>query len=181
MDALTALQTRTATPRLVEPAPTPAELEQVLKAALRAPDHGMLRPWRFLVIEGEARERLGQLFVDCMQPATPEEREKLLKSPLRAPLLIVAIATIKEHPRIPPNEQVASMAAAVQNMSVALHALNYGAIWRTGAVAYDPRVKQALGLQPTDEIVAYLYAGTPTFSDRPVPEQAPSDFVEFWK
>jgi nitroreductase len=74
MDALTALQTRTATPRLVEPAPAPAELEQILKAALRAPDHGMLRPWRFLVVTGEGRNRLGQLFADSLQPATPDER-----------------------------------------------------------------------------------------------------------
>lgn len=181
MDALTALQTRTATPRLVDPAPAPAELEQILKAGLRAPDHGMLRPWRFLVVSGEGRNRLGQLFVDSLQPATPEEREKLLNSPLRAPLVIVAIATVKDSPKAPAVEQLASTAAAVQNMSVAIHALDYGAIWRTGPVAYDPRVKQALGLQPTDEIVGYLYVGTPTFRDRPVPEHTLDNFVEYWK
>lgn len=181
MEALTALQTRTAAPRLVDPAPGDVELEQILKAGLRAPDHGMLRPWRFLVVEGAARQKLGQLFVDCLQPQTPEEREKLLNSPLRAPLVIVAVATIKEHPKVPAIEQIGSTAAAVQNMSVAIHALGFASIWRTGPVSYDPRVKQALGLKATDEIVGYLYVGTPTFRERPVPEHKITDYVEYWR
>jgi len=181
MDALEALHTRTATPRLTEPAPDDSDLDLILKAALRAPDHGMLRPWRFLVVEGKAREKLGQLFVDCLQPEQPEEREKLLNSPLRAPLVIVAVATVKEHPKVPAIEQIGSMAAAIQNMTVAIHALGYGSIWRTGAVAYHPKVKEALGLKPTDEIVGYLYVGTPTFRDRPVPEHNLADYVEYLK
>jgi nitroreductase len=181
MDALTALQTRTAAPRLVEPAPDAAALEQILKAGLRAPDHGMLRPWRFLLVEGAARNKLGQLFVDCLQPATPEERAKLLAAPLRAPLVIVGVATIKEHPQVPPIEQIGSMAAAIQNMAVAIHALGFGAVWKTGAVAYDERVKLALGLQATDAIVGYLYVGTPTFRERPVPAHNIADFVTHWK
>lgn len=181
MDALTALQTRTAAPRLAEPAPGPADMEQIMKAALRAPDHGMLRPWRYLIVEGEARNKLGQLFVDCLQPATPEARDKLLNSPLRAPMVIIAVATIKPHPKVPAIEQVGSMAAAIQNMQVAIHALGFGAAWKTGEVAYDPRIKAALGLQPTDEIVGYLYVGTATLKDRPVPEHEVGKFVEYWK
>jgi len=165
MDALTALQTRTASPKLTDPAPTAAELEQVLKAGLRAPDHAKLRPWRFLVVSGEGRERLGQLLGATM---------------LRAPLIIVAIAKMKEHPNVPRLEQVASTAAAVQNMAVALHALGYASVWRTGPTASDPRVKAALGLDAHDEIVSYLYVGTPVVPDRPAPEHALSDFVEFW-
>jgi len=181
MDALTALHTRTAAPRLTEPAPGAVELEQVLTAGLRAPDHGMLRPWRFLVVTGEARQKLGQLFVDCLQPQTPEQSDKLFQSPQRAPMIIVAVATIKEHPKVPAIEQIASAVAAVQNMSVAIHALGFGSIWKTGAVAYDPKVKLALGLQTTDEIVGYLYVGTPTFKDRPVPEHKITDFVQDWQ
>lgn len=180
MDALTALQTRTAAPRLVEPAPDADQLQQVLTAGLRAPDHGMLRPWRFLVVSGEGRQRLGRLFVDTLQPATPEEAEKLLNSVQRAPLVIVAIAAIKDHPKVPPIEQIASTAAAVQNMSVALHALGFASIWRTGPVAHDPRMKAALGMQPGDVIVGYLYAGTPTVHERPAPEHRVADFVEYW-
>lgn len=179
MDALTALHTRTAAPRLVEPAPEGAELEAILKAGLRAPDHGMLRPWRFLLVKGDARQKLGQLFVDATQP--PEEkRKKLEEAPLRAPLVIVGIANVKEVDGIPAIEQANSVAAALQNMSVAIHALGYGSIWRTGAVAHDPRVKAALGLAATDEIVGFLYVGTPTVKDRPAPELAIADYVSEW-
>src|SRR5690606_14155096 len=108
MDALTALHTRTAAPRLVEPAPEGAELEAILKAGLRAPDHGMLRPWRFLLVKGDARQKLGQLFVDATQP--PEEkRKKLEEAPLRAPLVIVGIANVKEVDGIPAIEQANSV------------------------------------------------------------------------
>ena len=181
MDAITALHTRTAAPRLEEPAPGDAALDQILRAGLRAPDHQMLRPWRFLVVEGQARYKLGQLFVDALQPQTPEATTKLQSSPLRAPLIIIAVATVKEHPKVPAIEQVESGAAAVQNMSLAIHALGFGSIWKTGAVAYDPRVKLALGLKETDAIVGYLYVGTPTTRERQVPLLKMADFVVYWK
>lgn len=178
MDALTALQTRTAAPRLVEPAPTTAQLQEILKSGLRAPDHGMLRPWRFLIVEGEARQKLGQMFVDVTQPETEERKQKLLSTPMRAPLIIVAVAAIKEGKR--PSEQVCSTAAAIQNMSVACHALGYASIWLTGAVAYDARVKAALGLKETDEIVGFLHIGTATVQDRPIPQHDIAAFVQYW-
>jgi nitroreductase len=181
MDALVALHTRTAAPRLEEPAPGDAALDQVLRAGLRAPDHGMLRPWRFLVVEGEARHKLGQLFVDALQPSSPEEAAKLRNSPLRAPMIIVAVAAVKEHPKVPAIEQIESCAAAVQNMSVAIHALGFGAVWRTGAPAYNPRVKTALGLKESDAIVGYLYVGTPTTRERQAPVLNTADYVEHWK
>jgi nitroreductase len=181
MDALVALHTRTAAPRLEEPAPGDAALDQILRAGLRAPDHGMLRPWRFLVVEGQSRYKLGQLFVDALQPKTPEETEKLRNSPLRAPMIIVGVATVKESPKVPAIEQIESCAAAVQNMSVAIHALGFGSIWKTGAPAYDARVKKALGLKETDAIVGYLYVGTPTTRDRHPPVLRMGDYVEYWK
>jgi nitroreductase len=178
VDALTALQTRTAAPRLVEPAPNPAQLEEILKAGLRAPDHGMLRPWKFLIIEGEGREKLAQVFVEAMKPEDEARKQKLLTTPMRAPMIIVGVATIKEGKK--PVEQVCSMAAAIQNMSVACHALGYGSIWLTGGPAYDAGVKSALGLKLTDEIVGYLYVGTPTVAERPVPQHNLRDFVQRW-
>ena len=180
MDALTALQTRTAAPRLVEPAPSGADLEKVLKAGLRAPDHGMLRPWRFLVVQGAAREKLGELFVQARQPETEEQRKKLLDAPGKAPMIIITGATIRKTDKIPALEQILSAGAAMQNMSVALHALGYGSIWKTGGVCYDERVNLALGLAATDQIVGYLYVGTATVAERPVPEHRLEDFVLHW-
>lgn len=181
MNALLALQTRTAAPRLIEPAPADADLDQILKAGLRAPDHGMLRPWRFLLVQGEARRKLGQLFVSCLQPQTSEAKNKLLDSPMRAPMVIVCVATIKDHPKVPAIEQICSMAAAIQNMAVAIHALNFGAIWKTGEVAYNPEVKVALGLKASDAIVGYLYVGTPTTRERVAPDLKMTDFVQHWQ
>lgn len=181
MDALTALQTRTAAPRLVEPAPAGADLDAILKAGLRAPDHGMLRPWRFLIVEGAARQKLGELFVQARQPDTDEQRAKLLDAPTRAPMIIIAVAAIKETTKIPAIEQICSTAAALQNMSVAIHALGYGSIWKTGGVCYDERVNLALGLKASDQIIGYLYVGTPTFKDRPIPEHKLEDFVVHWQ
>ncbi len=180
MDAIEALQNRTASPRLVEPAPSEAELETILKAGLRAPDHGMLRPWRFLLVRGDARNKLGELFVEKRAPDTEEQKNKLLNAPLRAPLVIVCVAEIQDHPKVPPVEQICATAAAVQNMSVAIHALGYSSIWRTGPVAFDDGIKESLGFTPRDEIVGYLYVGSPTFADRPVPENAIADYVKEW-
>jgi nitroreductase len=180
MDALTALHTRTASPRLTDPAPAGEQLEKILKAGLRAPDHGMLRPWRFLLVEGDDRQKLGQLFVDVMQPADEEKRTKLLSAPLRAPLVIICVATVRDNPKIPAVEQIGSMAAAIQNMSVAIHALGFGSIWRTGPPSQSNAVKRALGFADKDEIVGFLYVGTPTFAERPVPENRIADFVGKW-
>lgn len=176
MDAIEALQGRTAAPRLAEPAPSPQELETIYQAGLRAPDHGMLRPWRFLVVAGEARDRLGQIFVDNLKPESEEQKAKLLSAPLRAPLVIVAVAQIKDHPKVPAVEQICATAAAVQNMSVAIHALGYASIWRTGQAAFNDGVKKALGFNPRDEIVGFLYVGSPTLANRPVPENRIGDF-----
>ncbi|PCJ40015.1 MAG: nitroreductase [SAR86 cluster bacterium] len=180
MDAITALHTRKAAPRLIEPAPAKEQLELIYKAALRAPDHAMLRPWRYLVISGAARNKLGELFVAALEPETEEKKNKLLMAPLRAPMIIIAVSTITEHPKIPAIEQVASTAAAIQNMSLAIHALGYASIWRTGAVAFDDKVKLGLGLKTSDEIVGLLYLGTASVEDRPVPELDIDDYFEEW-
>jgi nitroreductase len=180
MDALTAIYTRKATPKLVEPAPSNDELILIYQAALRAPDHAMLRPWRFLVIKGEARNKLGNLFVEAMQPETEEQKNKLLKALLRAPMIIIAISTITEHPKVPAVEQISSTAAAVQNMSLAAHALGYASIWRTGAVASSDEVKLGLDLSISDEIVGLLYLGSSTYENIHIPEINIEDYFEDW-
>ena len=180
MDALTALHTRKASPKLVEPLPTDDELTLIYQAALRAPDHGMLRPWRFLLVKGQARNKLGELFVEAMQPDTEEKKNKLLKAPLRAPMIIIAVSTITEHPKVPAIEQISSTAAAVQNMSIAAHALGYASIWRTGAVAFSDEVKRGLDLSASDEIVGFLYLGSSTYENLPIPEVKIDDHFEDW-
>jgi nitroreductase len=180
LEALDAILTRTASPKLVEPAPSIDEMEQIYIAALRAPDHAMLRPWRFLTVEGEARNKLGELFVECLEPEDDAEHMKLLNAPLRAPIIVIAVTEFSHHPKVPEIEQVSSTAAAVQNMSLAAHALGYASIWRTGPVAFDDKVKAGLGLKARDEIVAFLYIGTATVEDRPIPDHEIEEYFEPW-
>ena len=167
MEALEAVITRcsVAPAFLAEPAPDAAALERILAAGASAPDHGRLRPWRFIVMRGAARRRLGEVFAEALRrrdPAAPEAAlEQERGRPLRAPLVIAVAATVaKEHAKIPEVEQILSAGAAVQNMLLAAHAQGYGGKWLTGANAYDEHVKAALGLAPDHRLVAFPYLGS---------------------
>lgn len=157
---------------LVEPAPTDDELSLVVQAGLSAPDHGALRPWRILAIRGEARVRLGELFAEGARRRDPEINQQNLQAhaskPLRSPLILAVIANITpDHPKAPPLEQILSTGAAAQQMLLAADALGYGAIWLTGPYATDEHVRVSLGLAPKDELIGFLYLGTPS-TDKPI-------------
>lgn len=163
---------------------TPSALDNIVRAALRAPDHAQLRPWRFLTISGAAREHLGELFARARlseDPSlTPVELEKVKNKPLRAPTLIVAIASTTEHPKVPEIEQILSTGAAVQNMLLAAFAQGVGAMWRTGSLAYNKVVIQGLGLSEKESIVGFLYLGEPRGNMRTVKELNIKDFIKEW-
>ncbi|MDM8350168.1 NAD(P)H nitroreductase [Pseudomonas sp. sp1636] len=184
MDALDALLNRVSVPRLREPAPDAAQRELLFRAALRAPDHGQLRPWRFLTIEGAGRERLGELFAQALAAGADEVGEEALAKaramPLRAPLLIVVVARVQAHAKVPQQEQVIAAACATHAILLAAHSQGIGAVWRTGDLAYNPRVAAGLGLASDEQIVAFLYLGTAERELRkPVP-LAVADFVSAW-
>ncbi|TQV66323.1 nitroreductase [Exilibacterium tricleocarpae] len=184
MDALTALQQRVSSPRLTAPAPRGQALEAIFAAALRAADHANMRPWRFLVIEGEARHALGRLFVAALEADNPAveaaQKQRVADKPLRAPMVLVAVARCRPHPKVPELEQLLSAGAAVQNMINAAYAQGVGAYWRTGSMAYDPLVAQGLGLEEGDKIVGFVYLGTPVGTQRPLPDLAVTDFFSHW-
>ena len=185
MDAIEALSTRASAVRLTEPAPSEELLATALRAAARAPDHGMLRPWRFLVVRGAARERLGEVLAGALarrEPeSAPEALAKEVKKPLRAPLMIVVVAKVQpDHPKIPEVEQVVSAGSAAQNLMLAFHAAGFGCMWRTGDSAYDPAVKRALGIEPHDHIIGFVYVGTPVALTLERTRPKYDDFVEDW-
>jgi nitroreductase len=165
MDVLAAIEARSSAVRLGEPGPSPEHLARILEAGARAPDHGRLSPWRFIVIEGPAREKLGRALAELRgskaPPASEQELAREREKPLRAPLIVAVAAKITAHEKVPEVEQLIAVGAAVENMLLAAQALGYGAMWKTGAPAYDPGVKKMLGLGPSDHIVAFLYLGTP--------------------
>lgn len=184
VELLTALHSRSSSPRLTEPGPTKEQLQNLFQAAFSAADHGLLRPWRFLVIEGEARQRLGDLFVKAalsdQEEMSEAKLEKIRNKPLRAPALVVTISSPKDHPKVPEFEQDLSAAAATQNMLLAAHAQNIGAMWRTGSMAYHPAVMEGLGLKDREKIIGFLYLGTKACPDKPPRQVKLSELVQEW-
>jgi nitroreductase len=176
MDALTALLTRASAARLADPAPTEDQLRTILNAAANAPDHGRMRPWRFLVVRGDARAKLGEVFADALArrapPTSPAAVEAERKKAERAPLIVVLSAEVQPNPKVPDIEQVIAAGAAAQNILLAAHALGFGAFWRTGAPAYDDFVKEQLSIPAAERIVGFIYIGTLA---APLPQRKPAD------
>ncbi len=156
----------------------------MFQAALRAPDHLWLRPWRFLVVEGDRREALGHVLLDCLLRRDPQAdetvRTKALNAPLRAPMVIVVLAAIKEHPNVPAQEQRLSAGCAAHAILLAAEALGFSGVWRTGNPAYDPEVVAALGGSRDEEIIAFLYIGTRDGGSKTLPTMSTDDFVARW-
>jgi nitroreductase len=175
MDLLTGIESRTSAAKLTDPAPTHEHIERIIGAGMRAPDHGRLRPWRFVVLQGEARLKLADAMADLLHRKNPQATQEDLdgerRKPMRAPTIIVVAAHITKG-KIPEIEQILAVGAAVQNMMLAAQALGYGAMWKTGGAAYDGGVKQTLGLAIDDHIVALLYLGTTAVPGPRVPAQS---------
>lgn len=185
MQAVDVLLNRVSVPRLVEPAPDAAQREVLFGAALRAPDHGQLRPYRFLTVEGAARERMGELLVEALQQGggeiTPQMLDKARLGPLRAPLVVVVIAQLQEHSKVPKNEQLITAGCAAHGVLLAAYAMGIGAVWRTGELSYAPHVAKGLGLEADEEVVAFLYLGTPQNPPREAPKVDVATVVSPWQ
>lgn len=177
--------TRVSAPRFAEPGPDAAALDAMLAAAMRAPDHGRLRPWRFTIIQGAGRLRFGELMADSllrrMPTASPARLQAERERALRAPLIVVVAARIQQGTKIPAVEQLLSAGAAAQNLLIAAHALGFAGAWKTGEVAYAPEVKAALDLEESDAIIGFLYLGSSPASQGPArPGVDPAAHVRHW-
>ena len=183
-DVLRFLQSRNSAPKLTEPAPSAQQMQEIFKAAMRAPDHAWLRPWRFITIGGERREALGLVLEQSLMLRSPEAdetaRTKARNAPLRAPLLVVAVASLTEHPKVPPIEQRLSAGCAAHAILLAAEASGYAGIWRTGDAAFDRSVMDALRLEADEEIIGFLYLGTREGSPKSLPQVDAADFVSNW-
>jgi nitroreductase len=184
MDALDLLLNRVSIARLSEPAPSADQLQTLFAAALRAPDHKQLRPWRFLTIQGEARYQLGELFAKAILTRNPDSApEALMKArnmPLRAPLLVIVVACIQEHPKVPAQEQILAAGCAAHGIELAAYAMGLGAIWRSGELTHDPVVCDGLGIDEHEEIVGFIYLGTPEVEPRKPASLGLDRFVKSW-
>jgi len=163
MNSIELLLTRQSSPKLTTPAPDKAALEIIFKAAMRVPDHAGLTPWHFTVVAEDSLQKLSDIFVAALQADGTEQSQlnKVAKMPFRAPLIIIVSSRYVEHEKVPKQEQIISAACCVHAMQMAAFSLGYGGMWRTGEMAYNNHVKQHLAINTVDEIVGYLYLGTP--------------------
>lgn len=188
MTTIEFIKSRQSTPMLTTPGPSPKEWEQVIAAATTAPDHGRLQPWQFRLITGEGLKQLGDIMAHAQEqrshhngnPVTEQQLTRTRELPLRAPAILVTVAQILENHKIPVVEQVAAVACATQNAQLALHDLGYGCMWRTGEFAACDSVKDALGFEPKDEILAFLYVGTQQKAPPERTPQALNDCFQHW-
>ena len=160
------LRTRRSVPALLlrEPGPSEAEIEVALELAMRAPDHGGLRPWRFALIRGEAREPFAALLVRRMRerdPPSPAHKIDKAATQMRSTPLVIALAAkvLREH-KVPVIEQVLSGGAALMNLLDAFHVQGYGAILLTGPNAYDGEIAKALGFAADEQLLGFVYVGS---------------------
>ena len=164
MELFAAVQTRSSAARVGEPGPSPEHLDLLLQAAARAPDHGRLKPWRFIVLDGATREAFTAAAAEAKRVRLPAmtteqfaaEREKISRSPT---IVVIGCAVNRDQTKIPEIEQIVAVGAAAQNLFLAAHDLGYGVMWKTGAAAYDPAVKATVGLRPDDHIIAIMHLG----------------------
>ncbi len=184
-DPLRVLNERGSVParQLQAPGPTPQQLEQLLAASIRVPDHGKLAPWRLLTLEGEARLAFGRTLLDIAVRKDPElppaRREKERLRYTFAPLVVVVVAHVQEG-RIPAQEQLLSAGCVAYNLLLGAQALGFGAQWLTGWAAYDRDVASLLGLDDDERVIGFVHIGTPALTVPARERPAPGDIVRAW-
>jgi nitroreductase len=173
---------RSVKPReMSDPGPSPAELETILTVGARVPDHGKLTPWRFIVFEGDARVRAGeiiaQVFARKNLHAAPAEIDVEKRRLTDAPLVIAVVSFTRPHPKVPAWEQELSAGASAMNIVTAATALGYGACWLTGWFAFDRDVLDGLGLKTDERLAGFIHIGTPSKPNEDRPRPALTDIV----
>jgi nitroreductase len=164
-DMIEMLRTRRSlSPQLMTgPGPNAAELETLLGIATRVPDHGKLAPWRFIIVEGDARDRLGEVVAAVFQAAHPGEDESRLAVERsrfsRAPMVVVVVSRAAPHVKIPEWEQVLSAGAVCMSLTIAANAMGFKTAWLTEWMAYDAKAREAIGLEPQETVAGFIHIG----------------------
>jgi nitroreductase len=182
-DTLELLRTRrSVAPHLLgPPGPTAEELDLLLTIAARVPDHGRLTPWRFIVLEGEARHRIGEAIAVAYRaddPAADPAKLDFEKGRLaRAPLVVAVVSRARPHVKIPEWEQTMSAAAVCMTLVIAANAMGFATSWLTEWYAFDRRILDPLGLDPDENIAGFIHIGRPTNPPVERPRPALGDLV----
>jgi nitroreductase len=182
MDALEAIRTRRMIPRVDAQPPPRAHIEELLDLAVRAPNHHRTEPWRFYVLAGDERDRLARAIADeaIEGGAEPERAEADAKAKVeRAPVIVVFTAMPSDDPKVIHQEEIVSVAMAMQNFVPGAHATGLGAMLRTGTTAYHPAVNAHLELAPDEKVVGFVYLGYPA-GDRAQTQRLPASERTRW-
>ena len=184
IDAIENIIGRNSSNKLTFPHPTQEEMQIVYRAALRAPDHAWLRPSRFIEIKGSGLNRLSKIFElhtkENIKDVDEFTLKKYINAPYRAPMVIVAMTLVQEHPKVPEIEQMLSTAAAIQNILLSLNALKYSSIWRTGPLALNNEIVKSFKLNQNYRILGYIYVGTQEGEPKRIPDIDINEFVTRW-
>ncbi len=169
-ETLTTLNTRRSTlaKQLSAPGPDDEQIKLLIRLASRVPDHGKLNPWRFLVIKGKKRQKLGEIISKIKAKEFPDLHQEILSFEknrfLRAPVIIGIISAMQEHPKIPKWEQILSAGAVCQNLLIGCNALGLAAQWLTEWYAYNEEFLEQIGIKPNEKIAGFIYIGTASSS-----------------
>jgi len=165
------------------PGPNAEQLQTLIQIGARTPDHGKLFPWRFIVFEGEARDRFGRILESRfreIEPDAPTERFDLERNRfLRAPVVITVVSDVNETHKIPVWEQELSAGAVCQNLLVGANAMGFGAQWLTEWYAFDKEIKAKIGLKPGERVAGFIYVGTAQTAPQERPRKAPR--ISHWE
>lgn len=172
------LKTRRSMPafQMKEPGPSKAEIEEILTLAARVPDHGKLAPWRFIVMTGDARNRITTQLATIAKADKPDlsDEMKLVEESrfLRAPVVIAVVSKAAPHFKVPEWEQIMSAGAVCLNMVIAANALGYVSNWLTEWMAFDERAHRVIGVEPGEKVAGFIHIGSTDFPvvERPRPE-----------
>lgn len=187
MDVIDAIKTRRSIGK-VKDDPVPSDcIEKILEAGTYAPNHYRTEPWRFFVISGDSRKKLGAVLEEIarientdLEPDEWNKRaEKARNNPLRAPVIIAVGVDPSDKKNVIVKEEYAAVCSAIQNMLLTAHSLGLGAIWRTGAVAYHDRVKKFFGLTPKGEMAGFIYIGYSDLTTKAVKKTSFENFTEW--
>ena len=177
------LLNRASAVRLAEPGPSREQIESMMRASVTAPDHGRLRPWRFIVMQGQGRARLGELMAEVQLALKPDisdaQLDKTREKAMRAPVVIALACKADAEHKVPVIEQQLATAAAGAHLMLAARALGFGASWKTGAAARHPIMREGLGLGSDDAIVGFFYVGTEPLPS-PLPRASLESVVTYW-
>lgn len=154
------------------------EVEKILAAAVRAPNHHLTQPWRFVVLAGEARSELARAWAAGLE-REGKDPSRIPEKVLRASVIVCVLERPHlENPKVVEIEEHYAVGAAIQNMLLAAHALGLGAMHRSGVVTQLPEVREYVGAAPDELIAGLVYVGRPPEGDDARPRSRRTDHSE---